>query len=253
MKSIILSKLATLIGFIILFISCKQEKEVQPSTTQQAVITVIEARQWFEKSLATTTNNSRFSGKSERIVLWEYAQAQQFSNGDPVIVAPLVYTDGQWSVIVSDKDRPTTPKSNQEEAQEAKLLLFKNPQNQIQARIVRVLPDSSSQHSSNSNDYSGLLMTYDWNDQFKKGYRYREGNLVSTLSPLDAKARADWTICTEITTSYWYTVCVTVSDGEHCETHFSFSEIAMECIEVGSGGGGDGGGIPTPGTIGVGG
>ena len=79
--------------------------------------------------------------------------------------------------------------------------------------------------------------------------------MIATISPRSSNARTNLVLCTETTTTYYYTICIEIKGGKHCETRRSFAEISYKCITVG--GGGSGGGVSAspfgPGVIGGGG
>jgi hypothetical protein len=246
------SKLLVLLVSFTLLLACKQEKDLQPKSTGTA-LTLTEARQWFESNAANSNIDQRLrtSHPNKKKILWEYAKQPE---GNSVIV-PIIYDATQWSVSFSDKAKASDSNSAKSDIQAYRLLLSKDEAGSINAQLVQVIGDpeylSRQKGSINADNFSGMLLAYDLNNQLMKGYRYSNGKPISTLSPLSAQARTDVTVCSEITIDYYYTVCYTTSGVEHCETRLSFQEIAMACIDDGNGGGGGGGiTLPLPGIIG---
>jgi hypothetical protein len=229
MRKITLLNLLILICVLFTTLSCKeQEQEVIPVSEQTNTISLQEAQAWFDEQLShqTTVNaKARTTKQIRRKPLWASAKAMFLSNGEFVIRVPLQY-----------EKREGLGRGG-----ETNLLFFRDKQGALQVQIVKAISDLDylAKHKGqiSSQDFSGILLMQDWQENFLNGVKYENGKIVGEVSPAEASNGARMAgICQEVRIEYYVDVCV----GGNCSgLRFDYADVYTVC----SGGSGNSGGV----------
>jgi hypothetical protein len=208
--------------------SCKrQEQEVMPIADKASSISLQEVQQWFDKELAVETtiiSKARVTKNIKREPLWKLAQNSYLANGTLVISVPLQYEKGYGL----GKGGIT------------KLIFFRDKEGRLQAQILKAISDAAylntNKEQINLQDFSGVLMLQDWQENFLNGVRYTNGKIVGEISPsLSSKGGRISGVCQEVRIEYYVDVCV----GGSCSgLRFDYADVYTVCSGGGSGSGG---------------
>jgi hypothetical protein len=208
--------------------SCnRQEQEVMPIAEKASSITLQEAQHWFDAELAaqTTVNSKARTIKNiKRVPLWTLAQNIYLTNGMLVISVPLQYEKGYGL----GKGGMT------------KLLFFRDKEGRLQAQILKAISDAAYLHTNkgqiNQQNFSGILMLQDWQENFLNGVRYTNGKIVGEISPAESNKGGRMSgVCQEVRIEYYVDVCV----GGSCSgLRFDYADVYTVCSGGGNGSGG---------------
>lgn len=129
-----------------------------------------------------------------------------------------------------------------------RLLITKNKNGERNASIIHYIADNSYYDKSNhisTADFTGIILTYDFNDKFIYGLRYNNAKVIGDVTPAVNKNVIKKTSiisplgdCTTITVVYYSQACV----GSNCNDPVVVGTDTYTFCAGGGGGGGGGGG-----------
>jgi hypothetical protein len=217
-----------LLTMLVFFLfSCKQEQEVRP-VMESLPLSIEETQLWFNQELASQTTinfKARVAKNIKREPLWKLAQTIYLTNGVFVISVPLQYEKGHGL----GKGGLT------------RLLFFRDGKGHLQAQILKAISDvtylNANKSQINKQDFSGILMLHDWQENFLNGVRYSNGKIVGEVSPAESnKGGRTSGGCQEVRIEYYVEVC---GGGSCSGQRFDYAETYYVC----SGGSGNSGGV----------
>ena len=223
-----------LIWCLFLLLGCRHEEQTVQPVASGKVVTITDARQWFENR-GPAAAGSVNGALPERTPVWEESQIIALSNGTSAVCVPLQYKSGGLGI-----------------GGLVRLLLYRE-QGTLQARIMKMVSDSAYFYANGEKidleNFTGIMTFHDWQEKFLSGVSYQNGKVIRQLSVPRAAGRLG-AGCQLVTITFYTRVCIDI----YCETH---EDGGLEYIECDGGGGGSplpegplggGGGTPRPGT-----
>jgi hypothetical protein len=209
------------------FDSCTYDNFEQPTPkNDQAVI--LSAKTFFDHWITTqpalsTERNGNYRKFLPRELDWSDAKVVQLSSGDAVTI-PIKFAEPYY--VKAGEDGRSIPIKNL-----TYLQIRTDLNNGKVVEIVTYIPGNLG------DDKNGLSIIEDWSGDFKKAYRYKNGQPVAiqVANRQNETARSKWVECVIVD---WYTC--TAWDG-HWQCSYDYSEF--DCNGGGDGGpygGGDG-------------
>ncbi len=173
----------------------------------------------------------------KRKVLWDYAYSQKNDNGSITVLAPLALDD-EMPIITLNNDKNKRNKNGEKLDKKLersfntrKIAITKYGNGEIVTHLLTYIYDDEKfeKYKKTSNKFSGVIIAYDWEENFKFGNYYENGTLTKRLIPqiLDKKG-AKVNDCYWIYTDYYYKVCF---GGDCSDWSYNFSSGDYFCFD----------------------
>lgn len=181
-------KKAIAIAFIFLlsFVGCKKDEhtEVNPiQTVQNLKITVEDAKNWFESNVISMPNGRQSTKKYTLFADWRKAFNKK-NNTFETVVVPVIYTDnGKLSENALNKLFDKFYNDRRMPNVATALLISKDNKGKIGYEVATYIPENSSSR------FSGYTVVSDWNGEFIKGFKVKDGIVVSPIYSKEQKKK----------------------------------------------------------------
>ena len=233
--------------FTALLLSCskKEVEPLAPETPQTEGIqqpksnaTIQEARRWFEEEFVSDNNTARKGGKKalKKEPQWDRATITKRQGKDYVYV-PLHFEIGHRAA----------------RGERRRLMVFEDDKGKKHAQVLYLIAHqdylSKNKGKIRTDDFTGLALVYNWQDEYLYGVKYDKGLVTGEVSKdlendeLNSENKIKnrpLSTCTSVTIVHYSQACI----GQVC---YDPQEIYSESYTVCTGGGGSGTGNPSNG------
>jgi hypothetical protein len=214
-----------LLFLLLVFLNACQEKEAIIPQPTNAPIGIPEAKQWYEEHYASVTEipdpAGRINYSIKRKLLWEFAQNFRLPNGLEALSIPLEYDS-----------KHHLGKGNQ-----TKLILFIDKQGKFNLQIMKVIGSTKffreNTHLQSLAHFTGVVMMYDWQENFLSGVKYTEGHITGEVTPASHLKNSRVSgVCQEVRIEYYVDVCI----NKNCSgQRLDYAETVYVCAGGSSG------------------
>ncbi|QHV99411.1 hypothetical protein [Spirosoma endbachense] len=177
--------------------SCRTDKEsvLRPEATK--LITISEAKAWYE---GANNKNARTSTKSpaNRMVYWDGAQTTKLSDGLPVVIAPLFYNYANPIILPQNAsltdNQGKTPRLSANIGDlkiTKKIIISKDDQGNYQSCVMMIVPNKENRRINSTikmETFEGRVLIYNEDEtDFLLSMEYNKGRLKSVYRPNSTK------------------------------------------------------------------
>lgn len=219
------------------FLSCEGDDKF---VLGDSSISIDEASKWF--------NNLKKSARSDSIAIerecvWRYAEKITTSKSQEMIIAPINYQNNKYlgALSYNEADDEAKKKIDLDNTflVEEKMLFIKNRKGVIENYHVRYIPNNDynkkNKRLNRKEDFEGLILLYNSNEEFVEGSIVKNGKLTGKVSITVKNARRECNYYTVVTST---TVYVS-SCGINCTsvTVVATTGTQVFCYDYDAGGG----------------
>lgn len=227
-----------------LFYACHQNKELTPSPKSLSKdiieMSIPSAQKWYEENLLISNigrNASKISQKKSNLKISSWDLAKEYGSGkNKVIIIPIVYLNQIGARIRDSKKENAVknyPKWSEELNVKSSLLIFNDDNGKTQSLIVKVIGDqnylSSPKNKITPKDFSGQINYYSWDEEFLKGYEYKNGVVSGYISASNSVkngkiANGHW----ERVETDWYTISCF---QDECNVSYNYTDTEYVWVD----------------------
>jgi hypothetical protein len=163
--------------FALTVVSCKVQEIDKTDSLKTQDITIEEAKMWMQSQKA----GARVAGgsKTTRTEYWSGARKLNYANGSAAVVVPLSYNYENRTVFMDGKPANNKKLNKRDFFFESKLFVYKDAKGNMQADVVRFIPEVSTRKGNkkiDGKDFSGYVLAYDQTENtYLGGWYYQKG------------------------------------------------------------------------------
>ena len=194
------------VGLSLCLWSCKEDINVIPNDgayieNGKTLSTEI-AKSWFQKTILNSSNGRTNGEGKSMLAHWRYSAQKKDLRGNSFISIPVFEIDSD-NIKEGHLDKKTFDLYLFREIPFVtnQLNIFTDEKGKLQYELIKYIPDIKIKIQQDPNKFTGLTIVSDWNGKFIKGYKVKDGNIISNVYTNESKKNGRVLVCEYIDTS----------------------------------------------------
>ncbi len=221
-KALIVSNILIFVLLFAIYTGCKKSETKNTKLSAKEITLINKAKEYFNDNVKmhqgeVTTNDAdpdtSFNPYKDANKMADFDNASVMQvDSTNIVVVPIIYSNSIQAKIQNIDTGISINISNL-----SKLILYTDSLQNYHAELVSTTPDQDYINNVNGN-FSGTVIIQNWNGDFLRGYKYKDGNIYNVSLPsstsdgqteVNVQAPVEVTTCDVID---WYTCVSSVLD-----------------------------------------